>query len=195
MRYYHCTRTENIEKILKEGLRPGAERGYCTSYNGKQCDSNYVYLVKNFEVFKEDLFNGLLKQPEVGLLSVDLPSEHPVERDLDVHMLITTQGLFASAELFRFMSLLCVKKLDGCEEVMDKDKRTTLDLLIRKENNGDKIAKGLVIQCIAEDVNAVKFLLSKATPKKWDEALGFYRTAKAIPPNGNYKIKRYSLAL
>jgi hypothetical protein len=190
-RYYHYTTEENIERILREGLKPGIEVGQQTGYRGKVCDNRYVYLAKGVEVFRSGPFKGLVGKPGTGLLSVDIPEEHTLERDLDVYVIITTQGILASFEFMRIMGALGVTDIPDCRDIISQDHQRTYDLLTKKIESGDDQAKGLLLMLVATDEQAVKTLLGRATQEKWDEVLGFYRTQVSIPLTSPYKIERY----
>ena len=192
-RYYHYTNQKNIEKILREGLKPGNQIGVQTQYNGRMCNNNYIYLARNFSVFGGELFPNILKQKDFVFLSVDIPAEHPIERDLDVSLMITGQGIFASLEFFKIMNMLGTTDITGADAFLDEEGKKLHDTLLKEVENGNEKAKGGLIYLFATSEEVVKGLFSKVPVESWDNVFGFYRTAKPIPCNRQYKLERHIL--
>lgn len=191
-RYYHYTSESNVESILEGGLRPGIEIGHQTSYRGKTCDNSFVYLARNFNVFSGDLFSGVIEQPGMSFLAVDIPSAHPIERDLDAYMMITAQGILSGFEFFRIMGALGITGVPDIVDILSEPNKEAYEILMHDINQGHAFTKSALITLIATDDKAVKTLLGRATPERWDHVIGFYRTLAPIPPDGASRIMRYN---
>lgn len=160
MPLFHITRNKNVERIRAEGLKPGADLGLeVQDYYGAVCDNRFVYLSKTPDALNRWFAN--LKKEDYSLVTLHLPEDQPLERDLDVHVVIKGQGNF-----FGYCQL---------KEIM-------------KELSVSLPEEGLVD--IVGDANAIKSLLSIASDRDWDRTFGFYRTPIAIPPTVISSVER-----
>ena len=106
-RFYHWTDEGNIENILQEGLRPGIELGMQEQYGGIDIDHRYIYLAKNLLLVPREVYR------EKKLLSVDIPEDHPIERDYDVAEFIEgTHGFFGLLSMLQIIANLGIKPIN-----------------------------------------------------------------------------------
>ena len=106
-RFYHWTDEGNIENILQEGLRPGIELGMQEQYGGIDIDHRYIYLAKNLLLVPREVYR------EKKLLSVDIPEDHPIERDYDVAVFIEgTHGFFGLLSMLQIIANLGIKPIN-----------------------------------------------------------------------------------
>ena len=89
--FYHITRKERLDDILGsdtkpgKGLKPRIENGK-EGYGKDIGDPNYVciFTVRDLDQFLRETTNDLTEEGiEMSVLKVDLPPEHPLERDYD----------------------------------------------------------------------------------------------------------------
>src|SRR3989338_8669575 len=93
MPLFHITKNKNVERIRAEGLKPGVDLGLeVQDYYGAICDNMFVYLSKTPDALNRWFAN--LKKEDYSLVTLHLPEEQPLERDLDVHVVIKGQGKF-----------------------------------------------------------------------------------------------------
>jgi len=176
--YYHCIPQEFVQGVLRKGIKPGKELGIRNFHLGMSVDNNYLYLWKNLGILQGELYRDLISSG-LSFLSVEMPPEHPIERDLDTKILLMAKPeylpliftmLDVPFDISEFMDVNALRKYQRSISHLPERERKRLIV--------DKVVKNLVA-----DENALSTMLSKASVEKWDEVVGFYRTAQSIPPN------------
>ncbi len=113
-RFYHWTDRANIDRILQGGLKPGIELGVQEQYGGIDIDHSYIYLAKNLTAHYMSESIGLHRRYQKELLAVDIPDEHPIERDYDVSVFVQgTHGFFGLLNILQLIGELGIESIDG----------------------------------------------------------------------------------
>lgn len=158
--YYHITKNENVERILQEGLRTGADLGYKPPQcYGTICDNSFIYLSKTPDSLNKWFAN--MDKSLKSLVTLHLPNGHPLERDLDTHVIVSCQGaIFGSLTL---------------EDIL-------------QEMGVDFSTKDLIQ--ISKDRTKIQELFVSVPKYEWDRVFGFYRTSKNIPPTSIVRVEK-----
>lgn len=158
--YYHLTKNENVEKILKEGLRSGADLGYKPpQYYDKVCDNNFIYLSKTPDSLNRWFAN--MDKSSKSLITLYFPEGHPIGRDLDTPVIVSGQGaVFGSLTL--------------------KD--------VLQEMGIDLSTKDLVQ--VSQDRTKIQELFVNVPNYTWDRVFGFYRTPINVPASSIVRFER-----
>jgi hypothetical protein len=154
-KFYHWTHPEKTASILETGLKPGIEVGMKRQYNGVYTDNRFVYLAKNLDYPYPARF-----YERFDILTVEMPRNHPVERDMDAKVLFqgtNYKNPFQALGIVMLISKLGIKPRDGKFDLSAPEK--------------------------------IEELLLSATEENWDNAIGFYRTPLAIPNKDGYRIE------
>ncbi|MBU3913789.1 MAG: hypothetical protein KKE50_06885 [Nanoarchaeota archaeon] len=158
--YYHLTKNENVDRILKEGLRTGADLGHASPrYYGTECDNHFIYLSKTPDALLKWYPN--MDRSSKSLLTLHLPDGHPTERDLDTHVIVSGIGIV-------FGSL------------------TLKDVL---QKMGVSLSIKEIIE-ISKDRTKIQEIFSRVPNYAWDNTFGFYRTPKNIPSSAIVRAER-----
>ncbi|MDO8556590.1 MAG: hypothetical protein Q7R96_05460 [Nanoarchaeota archaeon] len=187
--YYHWTTQERAERILKEGLKPGKDVGLGSTHNGRLCDNTYAYLAKNLDVLLTGNFRGILEEPGTTVLELSIEEKHPLERDMDVHLLITTTGMLAGMNLYKILGDLAITDILDFYELLPPEAKLLHKEAQRNNTHNNKETQTCLFMLAALDETFVTTLLKRATQEAWDKIFGFYRTQQFIPNQAPHTIR------
>ena len=187
--YYHCLPQEDVQRVLKEGIKPGKQIGIQRHFRGIPVDNNYLYLWKNLNILDGEVYHGLLSDGCL-FLKVTVPETHPIERDLDAKILLQNDPLL----LIPIMNLL---KIDfKPTDYLDSNAIMRIKRYANENRSLPKMemirgSSRIVCEELVKNRQTINTILQMSTDENWDSIIGFYRTTQTIPPTPPYNIEGY----
>jgi len=174
---------DGIDEVLENGVIPG--KSFAISLEPKMvfCFHHYIGLIGNLETQGGELY-GVLKEGGCEFLALDLPLEHPVERDYDFVQRFTRDYL-------RMADLLLTidARFDPFRDIEGlMEWRQTLSEL--PSINIAEALFGMMMEKISDDDELLARILDTATDENWEKEVGLYKTRGPIPNKSPYSIQR-----
>lgn len=187
--YYYLATTRETPHILKNGIKSGfglmpGGMPYVALFS-----ADYIPLWKNLKNLDGKFFSSFVETGQYELLSVDMPTTHPIERNLGLSASLCGDSM-GLANILRLLQAQIDPK-----QFIDTDAIRKFVATLRglpTEEQPKKLANWTLEQ-LAKDENTIKEVLKLATNDNWDRVIGAYMTRKEIPSTPPYRIQRYRL--